>query len=214
MTQLRVEEIDLIPHPMDAWRAALNALIACAPGDEAAIAWHLADAQAKTQIRLDRSLATPGARQIVDRLMLLGAGQLIEEQQKSAICAPVYRKVTNRLTVVVNGTDYDVSGMPGVLVGDVIRIDPNNLPLLDRGFASHHRIGAAFQPLQAIAQPAAGTRAAPGLPGGQGSEQLPAVPADAPRGCARRPATAAYPAPSAPAETQQEQQTPAPGTQP
>ncbi|MFG9032299.1 hypothetical protein ACEPXA_08995 [Pseudomonas paraeruginosa] len=28
-----VEHIDLIPTPMDTWRAALDALIACAPGD-------------------------------------------------------------------------------------------------------------------------------------------------------------------------------------
>lgn len=28
-----VEHIDLTPAPMDTWRAALDALIACAPGD-------------------------------------------------------------------------------------------------------------------------------------------------------------------------------------
>lgn len=41
------EEITLTAHPMDAWRTALDALIACAPGDEAAIAWHLADASSQ-----------------------------------------------------------------------------------------------------------------------------------------------------------------------
>ncbi|CAD5107214.1 hypothetical protein [Zestomonas carbonaria] len=46
-SQLPIEEIELIPHPMDAWRAALNALIACAPGDETAIAWHLVDASSQ-----------------------------------------------------------------------------------------------------------------------------------------------------------------------
>ncbi|CDF82123.1 hypothetical protein PKB_0755 [Pseudomonas knackmussii B13] len=44
MSQNSIEHIDLIPHPLDAWRVALDALIACAPGDATAIAWHLADA--------------------------------------------------------------------------------------------------------------------------------------------------------------------------
>ncbi|MFI8609494.1 hypothetical protein ACIGFL_14405 [Pseudomonas sp. NPDC077649] len=45
--QVVTEEIELTPHPMDAWRAALDALIACAPGDETAIAWHLLDASSQ-----------------------------------------------------------------------------------------------------------------------------------------------------------------------
>lgn len=75
--QIALEEIELIPHPMDAWRAALDAVIACAPGDESAIGWHLADAQAKLTVCLDRTPATAGTRQIVDRLMLIGAGRII-----------------------------------------------------------------------------------------------------------------------------------------
>lgn len=79
-SQLPIEEIDLIPHPMDAWRAALDILIACAPGDVSALAWHLVDAQALNQDQIDRAPATPGASILVDRLMLLGAGQLIEDR--------------------------------------------------------------------------------------------------------------------------------------
>lgn len=72
-----VEHIDLIPHPMDAWRAALDALIACAPGDACDIAWHLADSQVQVQLLLDRTPATPGVVTLVDRLMLIAAGRLI-----------------------------------------------------------------------------------------------------------------------------------------
>lgn len=74
---LNVEHIDLIPHPLDAWRAALDALIACAPGDSCDIAWHLADAQAQVLLMLDRTSATPGVVALVDRLMMLGAGRLV-----------------------------------------------------------------------------------------------------------------------------------------
>lgn len=74
---LPIEHIDLIPHPLDAWRAALDALIACAPGDSCDIAWHLADAQAQVLLMLDRTSATPGVVALVDRLMMLGAGRLV-----------------------------------------------------------------------------------------------------------------------------------------
>ncbi|MCY1345811.1 hypothetical protein D9M68_325410 [compost metagenome] len=82
--QLPIEEIDLIPHPMDAWRAALDILIACAPGDASALAWHLVDAQVQNQDQIDRTPATAGAAVLVDRLMLLGAGQLVGDQTNAA----------------------------------------------------------------------------------------------------------------------------------
>lgn len=48
-----VEHIDLTPAPMDTWRAALDALIACAPGDTSDIAWHLADAHQSSLLLVD-----------------------------------------------------------------------------------------------------------------------------------------------------------------
>ncbi|MBN0016262.1 hypothetical protein JTL76_33720 [Pseudomonas aeruginosa] len=78
--QLMTEEIELIPHPMDAWRAALNALIACAPGDSAAIAVHLAEARQQALVFVDRTAATEGTRKLVDRLMLIGAGRLVSDR--------------------------------------------------------------------------------------------------------------------------------------
>jgi hypothetical protein len=76
-TQPPVEHIDLIPTPMDTWRAALDTLIACAPGDTSAIAWHLADAYQSSLIVVDRTVASPGAERLVDRLMLISAGRLL-----------------------------------------------------------------------------------------------------------------------------------------
>ena len=76
-TQSPVEHIDLIPTPMDTWRAALDALIACAPGDTAAIAWHLSDAHQSNLLLVDRTIASPGAERLVDRLMLISAGRLL-----------------------------------------------------------------------------------------------------------------------------------------
>ncbi|MBZ9665459.1 hypothetical protein H3221_011935 [Pseudomonas sp. LMG 31766] len=210
--QLMTEEIELIPHPMDAWRAALNALIACAPGDSAAIAVHLAEARQQALVFVDRTPATEGTRKLVDRLMLIGAGRIVgdrlqvqaapatvadileaatrangkrlltdreaeiisqdllagvrqhrvEPQSSSpATVAAINRRVTARLTVVVNGTDYDVSGMPGVMVGDVVRVDPNNMPPLATG----NVIGLGFQgrldPFAPIQPP---SPASPGTP--------------------------------------------------
>lgn len=130
--QLMTEEIELIPHPMDAWRAALNALIACAPGDSAAIAVHLAEARQQALVFVDRTAATKGTLKLVNRLMLIGAGRIVGDRLQSqaapATVASLNRRVTARMTVVVNGTDYDVSAMPGVMVGDIIRVDPNNMP--------------------------------------------------------------------------------------
>lgn len=76
-TQPPVEHIDLIPTPMDTWRAALDVLIACAPGDTSSIAWHLADAHQSSLLLVDRTVATPGTERLVDRLMLISAGRLL-----------------------------------------------------------------------------------------------------------------------------------------
>ncbi|HEJ2039538.1 TPA: hypothetical protein SLV86_001292 [Pseudomonas aeruginosa] len=86
---MHVEHIDLIPHPMDAWRAALNALIACAPGDGPAIAAHLAEAREHALVIVDRTLATPGTAKLVDRLMLIGAGRLVGDRLTSQDVQPM-----------------------------------------------------------------------------------------------------------------------------
>lgn len=78
--QCPVEEIELIPHPLEAWRAALNALIAVAPGSSADIAWHLSDARTNTLICRDFGAATQGEAKLIDRLMLLGAGKLVGQR--------------------------------------------------------------------------------------------------------------------------------------
>lgn len=73
-----------IPTPMDAWRAALDVLIACAPGSEVSVAWHLSNARLANWAQVDRSAATPGGAALVDRLMLLAAGGLISQSCRSA----------------------------------------------------------------------------------------------------------------------------------
>lgn len=78
--QLTVTEITLIPHPLDAWRAALNALIAVAPGTSVDIAWHLTDARERTLICRDFSAATQGEAKLIDRLMLISAGKLLGDK--------------------------------------------------------------------------------------------------------------------------------------
>lgn len=78
--QVALEEIELIPHPMDAWRASLDALIACAPGDGPAIAAHLAEARQQALMFVDRTPATAGTRKLVDYLMLIGAGRLVGQK--------------------------------------------------------------------------------------------------------------------------------------
>lgn len=79
-TQSPVEHIDLIPTPMDTWRAALDVLIACAPGDTSSIAWHLADAHQSSLLLVDRTVATPGSERLVDHLMLISAGRLLSNR--------------------------------------------------------------------------------------------------------------------------------------
>lgn len=81
--QVALEEIELIPHPMDAWRASLNALIACAPGDGPAIAAHLAEARQQALVFVDRTPATAGTRKLVDYLMLIGSGRLAGQKLDS-----------------------------------------------------------------------------------------------------------------------------------
>ncbi len=75
-----VEHIDLTPAPMDTWRSALDALIACAPGDASDIVWHLADAHQCNLLLVDRSAASPGAERLIDRLMLISAGRLLNHR--------------------------------------------------------------------------------------------------------------------------------------
>lgn len=177
--QCPIEEIELIPHPMDAWRAALNALIACAPGDGPAIAAHLAEAGEHALMYVNRAGATPGVAKMVDRLMLIGAGRIVGERlqtQTQTSIGSLNRRVTNRLTVVVNGTDYDVSNLPGVLVGDMIRVDPNNMPpVLNRecGFIGLPRIGSAFQSQPGQARDCADSSAAAGQPDGPSAPAQP-----------------------------------------
>lgn len=79
-TQPPVEHIDLTPAPMDTWRAALDALIACAPGDTSDISWHLADAHQSSLLLVDRTVASPGAERLIDRLMLISAGRLLNHR--------------------------------------------------------------------------------------------------------------------------------------
>lgn len=207
--QCPIEEIELIPHPMDAWRAALNALIACAPGDGAAIAAHLSEAGEQALVHVNRAGATPGVAKMVDRLMLIGAGRIVGERlqtQSQTGIGSLNRRVTNRLTVVVNGTDYDVSNLPGVLVGNMIRVDPNNMPPLvnrDHGFAKH------FQPLPGSSQPVTGIPAARCQPGVPGTEQLEGSPAGARHVSANQPVAAEHPAPATSAESPPAPRTPA-----
>src|SRR5690606_28661836 len=86
--QLPIEKIVLIPHPLDAWRMALNALIAVAPGTSADIAWHLNDARVKTLECRSFSAATQGEAKLIDRLMLLGAGKLVGQRLDQLQRAP------------------------------------------------------------------------------------------------------------------------------
>lgn len=78
--QIPMEEIELIPHPLEAWRMALNALIAVAPGTAADIAWHLKDAREKTLVCRSFSATTQGEAKLIDRLMLIGAGKLVGQR--------------------------------------------------------------------------------------------------------------------------------------
>lgn len=112
--QVALEEIELIPHPMDAWRVALNALIARAPGDQAAIAWHLADARQHALVHVDRA-AAPYAAKLVDRLMLIGAGVFVSQQ----LTAKAYQELRNEFGfshhAPLLGIDFAAHGSHGRL---------------------------------------------------------------------------------------------------
>lgn len=98
--QCPIEEIELIPHPLDAWRAALNALIAVAPGNSADIAYHLDDARKRTLICRDFTAATQGEAKLIDRLMLLGAGKLVGQQLEAHapnVAQPQADSIRNRM---------------------------------------------------------------------------------------------------------------------
>lgn len=106
--QVALEEIELIPHPMDAWRTALNALIARAPGDQAAIAWHLADARQHALVHVDRT-AAPYAAKLVDRLMLIGAGGFVSQQLKAKAYQELRNELGFRPEAEVIGVDFAAS---------------------------------------------------------------------------------------------------------
>lgn len=103
--QVALEEIELIPHPMDAWRTALNALIARAPGDQAAIAWHLADARQHALVHVDRT-AAPYAAKLVDRLMLIGAGGFVSQQLKAKAYQELRNEFGFKAEAEVIGVDF------------------------------------------------------------------------------------------------------------
>lgn len=73
--QIAMEEIVLLPHPLDAWRGALEALIACAPGSEFDVAWHLADAAGKLQRAPEELVVGHTEARLINQLMLLSAGR-------------------------------------------------------------------------------------------------------------------------------------------
>lgn len=75
--QIPFEKIDLIPHRLDVWRAALDALIAMAPGSTDDVAYHLDSARTATLLCRDFSAASDGEGRLIDRLMLLSAGRLM-----------------------------------------------------------------------------------------------------------------------------------------
>lgn len=76
-SQLALEKVVLTPHPLDAWRGALEALIACAPGSVFDVAWHLADVNRKLHIApLDLEVGRTEAR-LINHLMLLSAGRQV-----------------------------------------------------------------------------------------------------------------------------------------
>jgi len=85
---MSIEHITLQPHPLDAWRRALDALIACAPGDATAIAWHLVDASSQLQ-------ANRGAIE-----------QMLEQQASADRDAFGFTRRAWRI-----GTDFSAAGM-------------------------------------------------------------------------------------------------------
>ncbi len=168
-----IEHITLQPHPLDAWRRALDILIACAPGHPADVGNHLRDAAMGMGAK--PSLSEQETR-LVQRLLIAADVAMHQAGSRS-----LERKVSSRLTVMVEGTDYDVSGMPGVLVGDVIRVDLDNMPpVLNR-----NAIGRGFQgrldPFAPIRLPTPSSPDAPARPADARPTETSVSPASAPR---------------------------------
>lgn len=86
--QIPVEEIVLAPHPLDAWRAALNALVSLAPGVSADVAWHLEDARRRLLVIRDFTAASETEALLIDRLLLLGAAKLMGKPVMPAVDVP------------------------------------------------------------------------------------------------------------------------------
>lgn len=114
--QIPVEEIDLLPHPLDVWRASLNALIAVAPGTAADIAWHLNDAREKTLVCRDFSAASQGEAMLIDRLMLLSAGKLFGHRVDTQQTSLNTFGFTHRAQLI--GIDLSAAGSRGLLPAD------------------------------------------------------------------------------------------------
>lgn len=110
--QLAVEKIDLLPHPLDVWRASLNALIAVAPGNSADIAYHLDDARKCTLICRDFSAASQGEAILIDRLMLLGASKLVGHRLDTQEAPRNTFGFTHRAQLI--GIDLSVAGSQGL----------------------------------------------------------------------------------------------------
>ncbi|WP_373389011.1 hypothetical protein [Pseudomonas alcaligenes] len=111
--QISFEEIELIPHPLEAWRMALNALIAVAPGTAVDIAWHLKDAREKTLVCRSFS-ATQGEVKLIDRLMLIGAGKLVgqrlDQQRAAGVIHPADHIASSSRRVHLHPTLHPSSG--------------------------------------------------------------------------------------------------------
>ncbi len=141
---MHIEHITLQPHPLDAWRRALDILIACAPGHPADVANHLRDAAMGMGAK---PAPSEQEARLVQRLLIATDVTL----HQAADLRSLERTVSSRLTVMVEGTDYDVSGLSGVLVGDVIRVDLDNMPPVlsrDWGFARPQLLEGGHQSLR------------------------------------------------------------------
>lgn len=71
--QLRLEEITLMPHPLDHWRLALDQLIAIAPGTPADVCLHLQDA---TRGQRSKPVISVHSSRALKQLLILAAAQL------------------------------------------------------------------------------------------------------------------------------------------
>lgn len=71
--QLRVEEITLMPHPLDHWRLALEQLIAIAPGSAADVSLHLHEAAKGLS---PKPAISVHSSRLLKQLLILAAAQL------------------------------------------------------------------------------------------------------------------------------------------